>query len=84
MQLNRGKKSIGLNPMSPEGKEIFLKLLATADVFITNVRLKSLKKYGLDYESLAETFPKLICKIFCFYARGLFISNTKFTICLCL
>jgi crotonobetainyl-CoA:carnitine CoA-transferase CaiB-like acyl-CoA transferase len=60
VQLNRGKKSIGLNPMSPEGKEVFLKLLATADVFITNVRLKSLRKYGLDYEALAESFPTLI------------------------
>ena len=37
-----------------------MKLLQTADIFITNVRLKSLKKAGLDYESLAERFPKLI------------------------
>ena len=31
VQLNRGKKSIGLNPMSADGKEVFFKLLATAD-----------------------------------------------------
>jgi crotonobetainyl-CoA:carnitine CoA-transferase CaiB-like acyl-CoA transferase len=53
VQLNRGKKSVGLNPTSPEGKTILLALLKTADVFITNVRLKSLRKAGLDYETLA-------------------------------
>ena len=31
VQLNRGKKSIGLNPMSADGKDVFFKLLATAD-----------------------------------------------------
>eukprot|EP01051_Picozoa_sp_SAG22_P024956 SAG22_NODE_7166_length_768_cov_1.393124_1_plen_168_part_10 len=60
VQLNRGKKSVGLNPTAPEGKAILLKLLATADIFITNVRLKSLRKAGLDYESLAPLFPRLI------------------------
>ena len=29
-------------------------------VFITNVRLKSLKKAGIDYESIADAFPTLI------------------------
>jgi crotonobetainyl-CoA:carnitine CoA-transferase CaiB-like acyl-CoA transferase len=60
VQLNRGKKSVALNPMTPEGKEALIKLLATADIFITNVRLKSLKKAGLDFDSLASKFPKLI------------------------
>lgn len=60
VQLNRGKKSLGLNPTTPTGREVLLKLLATADVFVTNVRLKSLRKAGLDYETLGPLFPSLI------------------------
>jgi crotonobetainyl-CoA:carnitine CoA-transferase CaiB-like acyl-CoA transferase len=37
-----------------------LKLLGTADIFVTNVRQKSLVKMGLDYDSLSKIFPKLI------------------------
>ena len=37
-----------------------MKLLAEADVFITNTRTKSLAKMGLDWESLHEKFPRLI------------------------
>lgn len=36
------------------------KLLAQADVFVTNNRTKSLKKMGMDYETLKEKFPRLI------------------------
>merc|ERR1740117_990464 len=37
-----------------------LKLLGTADVFLTNVRLQGLQKLGLDWESLRLRFPRLI------------------------
>ena len=36
------------------------KLLADADVFLTNTRTKSLKKMGLDWETLHAKYPKLI------------------------
>ena len=35
-------------------------VVSTADIFVTNVRNKSLKKLGLDYESLAPEFPRLV------------------------
>jgi len=57
---NANKKLISLNVKSDEGMEALFKLLETADVFASNVRLKSLKKLGLDYDSLKERFPKLI------------------------
>lgn len=60
VQLNRGKKSIALDPRTPEGGALFKRLLGTADVFITNVRLQSLQKAGLDFESLELEFPRLI------------------------
>ena len=59
---NRNKRSIALNYDNPRGAEALQKLLATADVFITNQpSLASLKKRGIDYESLRAKHPRLIC-----------------------
>lgn len=57
---NTGKKIVGINMKSEAGKEIFFKLLEDADIFITNTRMQSLQKMGIDYESLKARFPKLI------------------------
>lgn len=57
---NANKRDIGLNLKTPDGMEAMLKLIGTADVFITNVRMKSLEKLGLDYETLSAKFPKLV------------------------
>ena len=57
---NLGKRDIQLDTKTPEGMEILLRLLGEADVFITNNRLKSLVRSGLDYDSLKDRFPKLI------------------------
>lgn len=57
---NVGKKSISLNMKSEEGKEIFFKLLESADILVTNTRNQSLVKLGVDYESIKDRFPRLI------------------------
>lgn len=57
---NAGKKSIRLNIKHPEGMQVLMELLADADVFITNTRAPSLKKLGLDYDTLSKKFPRLI------------------------
>ena len=57
---NAGKQSIRLNIKHPDGVKLLMELLADADVFVTNTRMASLKKLGLDYESLKEKFPRLI------------------------
>jgi len=62
---NTGKKHIVLNLKTPEGLTACHKLLATADVFVTNMRVQALKRLGLDYESVKDKYPKLI------YAIGL-------------
>ena len=54
---NSGKKHIAINLKSPEGMEAFHKLLAQADVFVTNTRQNSLKRLGLSYEDLKEKYP---------------------------
>jgi len=57
---NSGKKHVALNLKSADGMEIFQKLLGQADVLVTNIRSTSLKKLGLSYEDLKETYPRLI------------------------
>lgn len=57
---NSNKKLVSINFKTEEGKEALLKLIGTADVFISNVRAPSLKRNGLDYESLRDRFPELI------------------------
>ncbi len=59
-QFNRGKRGITLNLQSEEGAEVFARLLATADVFLTNLREESLLKMGLDYERLSAANPRLV------------------------
>ncbi|GFI61780.1 cinnamoyl-CoA:phenyllactate CoA-transferase [Clostridiales bacterium] len=57
---NYGKKGLCLNLKDPAGMEAMMKLLETADVFLTNNRVKALVKMGLDYDTLHAKFPKLI------------------------
>lgn len=57
---NRGKRSIALNLETEEGREIALKLIAGADVFVTNNRPRVLQQYGVDYETLHAKFPRLV------------------------
>lgn len=57
---NGNKKSIAINLKSEEGMEVMMKLLEEADIFITNTRMRSLEKLGLDYDVLKERFDKLI------------------------
>ncbi len=62
--LNRGKKSVTLNLKSAEGREIFLKLAATADVVVEGFRPGVVKRLGVDYESVSAVNPKIVyCSI---------------------
>lgn len=57
---NSNKKFISLNFKNEEGKKVLLDLIKDADVFITNVREKSLVRNGLDYETLKALNPGLV------------------------
>ena len=57
---NRNKQSLTLNLATPEGKEVFRKLVESSDVLIGNMRLTAAKKLGVDYESLQAINPRLI------------------------
>jgi crotonobetainyl-CoA:carnitine CoA-transferase CaiB-like acyl-CoA transferase len=62
---NRNKRSITLNYDHPRGAEILQRLLARADVFITNQPSRaSLQKRAIDPETLRAKYPRLIhCSI---------------------
>ncbi len=57
---NRGKRSLVLDTGKPEGREALLRVLAAADIFITNLRPGALKRARLDYDSIKADFPRLI------------------------
>ena len=57
---NHGKRGVVLDIAKGAGKAALLRLLEGADVFLTNVRPASLRRNGLDYESLKARLPRLI------------------------
>ncbi len=57
---NRNKKSLALDLQTPQGKEAVLRLIATADVVSENFKPGTMKKLGLDYDSLKPLNPRLI------------------------
>lgn len=62
--LNRNKQSLELDYTTPGGKEKLLGLIKKATVLVENFRSGTLKRHGLDYESLREHNPGLIyCSI---------------------
>ena len=61
---NRGKSSVVADFKTEEGRAVVRDLVADADVLIENFKVGGLKKFGLDYESLSELYPKLVyCSI---------------------
>src|SRR3990170_700020 len=63
-QMNRGKRSIGLDLNNATGREIFLKLIAGVDVLITSFLEPARKRLKITYDDLSPMNPRLI------YARG--------------
>jgi len=57
---NRNKKSIALDLQQPQGREVALRLVATADIVSENFKPGTMKKLGLDYESLRRLNERLI------------------------
>ena len=56
----RNKKTVTLNISKPKGRELLLRLLADADIFIENFRPGRLEQWDIRYEDLAELNPRLI------------------------
>ena len=62
--LNRGRKGLAINMGKPEGQEIIRKLAAQVDILVENYQPGTMKKWGLDYETLSKINPQLVyCSI---------------------
>lgn len=57
---NRNKRSIAIDVKEDAGRNLLLKLVKTADVFVQNFRPGVMARLGIDYEDLREVNPKLI------------------------
>lgn len=67
---NRNKRGIALNVAAPEGQALLHRLIADADVFMTNLpTAQSLLKYRIDYETLSALNPRLIYASISGYGR---------------
>ncbi|MEI5677020.1 CoA transferase [Mesorhizobium sp. CGMCC 1.15528] len=57
---NRNKKSVALDLKSEEGKALFRRLAADADIVVENFRAGVMDRLGIGYESLAAENPRLV------------------------
>jgi len=68
---NANKKSVTLNLKAPEGKEIFKRLVTTADVIVENFRPDVMSRLGLSYDVLTKINPRIVyCAISGFGQTG--------------
>ncbi|MEX5564562.1 CoA transferase [Pseudophaeobacter sp. 1A16562] len=64
MAANRNKRSVAVDITTAEGQAEIRRLAAEADILIENFKPGGLAKYGLDYASLKDEFPRLVyCSI---------------------
>jgi crotonobetainyl-CoA:carnitine CoA-transferase CaiB-like acyl-CoA transferase len=63
-QPNRGKRSIGLDISTDEGRALLYKLVETADVFLTSFLPDTIQKLKIDVDSIRAVNPDIV------YARG--------------
>lgn len=57
---NRGKRSLAVDVNTDEGRVVAEQVIASADVFLTNMRPAFLERIGLDHETLRDRFPRLV------------------------
>jgi len=58
---NRGKKSIALDLKNPAGREVFERLVASADAVYSNLRGDQPERLGLTYAQLGRVNPRIVC-----------------------
>jgi len=58
--LNTNKRGVTLDVTTPRGRDLMLRLLEGADVFIENNLPRQMREWGLDYTTLAKVNPHLV------------------------
>ncbi|HYF06512.1 MAG TPA: CoA transferase [Acetobacteraceae bacterium] len=79
INFNRNKRSIVLDLKQAPALEAMRRLIAGADVFVSNVRPEALKRLGLDAETLLAVHPRLIhCAILAFGSGGRYYNRPAY------
>jgi crotonobetainyl-CoA:carnitine CoA-transferase CaiB-like acyl-CoA transferase len=79
LSLNRNKRGIALDFTKPEALAVARDLIAKADVVVENFSGGVMKKFGLDYASVAPTNPRLVyCSISAYGRKGEFALRPGF------
>lgn len=79
LHFNRNKRSVCLDIKHPDAMAALRKLIAGADVFVSNVRPGALVRAGLDYQSLSVLNPRLIhCSILAFGRGGRYFDKPAY------
>ena len=79
LSTNRGKRSVAIDIARPEGQALVRRLALNSDVLIENFKVGGLKKYGLDYASLAADHPSLVyCSITGFGQDGPYAEHAGY------
>jgi crotonobetainyl-CoA:carnitine CoA-transferase CaiB-like acyl-CoA transferase len=67
--LNRNKKSLTLDLKHARGREVLMKLVATADGLLGNLRGDQPEKLRITYKDLASANPRIVCAHLSAYGR---------------
>ncbi len=59
--INRNKRGIVLDLTKPEGKELYFRLVRTADIIVDNLRPQAKAKLGISYEETCKYNAKIVC-----------------------
>jgi crotonobetainyl-CoA:carnitine CoA-transferase CaiB-like acyl-CoA transferase len=79
LSANRNKRSIAIDFTESEGREVLVRLLEKSDVLVENFKTGTLKRYGLDFETLHPRFPRLVyCSITGFGQTGPYASRAGY------
>jgi crotonobetainyl-CoA:carnitine CoA-transferase CaiB-like acyl-CoA transferase len=71
LSVNRGKRSLTLSLDKPAGQRIVKQLAARSDILLENYKVGTLKRFGLDFDSLRKENPALIyCSVTGFGQSG--------------
>ena len=71
LSINRNKRSVVLDLTTDAGREALFRIVATADVFLHNMRPRIAEKFGVDYPKFAARQPELIyCAAYGFRRDG--------------
>lgn len=75
--VNRNKRSLCLDLASLDGKALFKRLAADADVVAENYTPGVMKQFGLDYDALAPLRPNLVMASFSGFGKTGYLSDMK-------